>query len=443
MGKAIVVGGGLAGLAAAYRLQKAGFEVKVLEKRNRVGGRVKTIRRDGFVIDAGPDAMTEGYKNWQALAKELGLGEQIVYSNRSIGMIRDGVVHDIDPAKPLQAAFTKSLSWSAKFKMLLGLFKLRNQLKGVDSFRLVESADFDSETETAEDFAKGIFGPELTDYLIDPLTRLVAGTGARGVSRLGVLGALVNWSVQLINVKGGLDSLPMALAEQLDVTTGVEVTHVEEATDGVTVAYNDPSGQPRYISGDICVVATTHDVSEKIYPACAGIAPGFLETLSFLPLVSVSLAYGKPTRSPSYVIQVPTTENSDMMLMFLQHNKAPDRAPPGKSLITIYTDGNVTREYFKKRDEEIVNWAQREVEQLFPELSGSLEFSSVSRWPVAGYIAKPGFWLRTRELLNNMPQQSRVGLAGDLFGAGSMESAVTWGLQAADNLLESYPPADG
>jgi oxygen-dependent protoporphyrinogen oxidase len=59
----------------------------------------------------------------------------------------------------------------------------------------------------------------------------------------------------------------------------------------------------------------------------------------------------------------------------------------------------------------------------------------VARWPFAGYLAEAGFWRRSTELLRSLPKRGRVKLAGDLFGAGSLESATRWGDEAAKAVL--------
>lgn len=434
--KAIVVGAGLAGLAAAHRLKQVGFDVTVLEKRDRVGGRVLTLRREGFAIDSGPDAMTEGYKNYQALAAELGLGDQFVHSSPVIGLARAGKLFDIDTRSTLSMVFSRALSWGAKIRFLIGLLRNRKLLEGVDSFRLVESADFDTDKENAEDFSLRVFGRETTDYVIDPLCRLVVGRGAAHSSRLGVLGGLVNWSVPLINIKGGLDVLPMALAQQLDVKLNVEVDQVTESADGIEVKYKDATGNPSVVDSDVCVIAATHDVAERCYPRLRERSPDYLEKLEYLPLVSISLAYDAPTNSKSYVVQVPTVEDQEMIIIFMQHNKAPDRAPEGCSLVSTYASLN--EKLMAMSDDQITAWAREKIERLCPELVGHFRFSSVSRWPIAGYVANPGFWLRTRRVLNASPVDSPVQVAGDLFGAGSMESAITWGEVAARRLIEHH-----
>jgi protoporphyrinogen oxidase len=189
---AIVVGAGLAGLTAAYRLQKAGLAVTVLERADYPGGRVKTLRRDGFIIDAGPDAMTSGYKEYLDLVAELGLGDYVVPSSRVAGIVRHGKVIDVDLASTVSALFTKALSWPAKLHMAWGMFRLRKMFGGVDSFKLSESAALDDDLETAQQFGERHFGREATDYIIDPLMRLTVGSGAVQCSRLGVLAGLVS-----------------------------------------------------------------------------------------------------------------------------------------------------------------------------------------------------------------------------------------------------------
>src|ERR1043166_250056 len=83
----IVVGAGLAGLAAAYELEKRGSAVSVFEARERVGGRVWTIREklEGMHAEAGGDLIDEDHEELRSLAKEMGLSEARI--------LRGGVAH--------------------------------------------------------------------------------------------------------------------------------------------------------------------------------------------------------------------------------------------------------------------------------------------------------------------------------------------------------------
>src|SRR2546427_201113 len=73
-----VVGGGLAGLSAAWELRQAGAEVALLEGERRMGGVVVTERPAGFIVEGGPDGFLAVDEDIQQLACEIGLGERLV-----------------------------------------------------------------------------------------------------------------------------------------------------------------------------------------------------------------------------------------------------------------------------------------------------------------------------------------------------------------------------
>src|ERR1700750_2688130 len=61
MSRAIVIGAGFGGLAAAVRLRARGYDVTVLEALDQAGGRARVFRKDGFTFDAGPTVITAPY----------------------------------------------------------------------------------------------------------------------------------------------------------------------------------------------------------------------------------------------------------------------------------------------------------------------------------------------------------------------------------------------
>src|ERR1700722_4371582 len=72
--RAVVVGSGLAGLSAGYRLHQFGWQVKVLESLDRVGGRVWSESENGFLFDVGPTIVTHNYTRWAYAANEADVG---------------------------------------------------------------------------------------------------------------------------------------------------------------------------------------------------------------------------------------------------------------------------------------------------------------------------------------------------------------------------------
>ena len=77
-GGAVVVGGGITGLAAAYQLARAGIPVLLVEASERLGGKIRTERVDGFLVEAGPDSFLAYRPAATALARELGLGDELI-----------------------------------------------------------------------------------------------------------------------------------------------------------------------------------------------------------------------------------------------------------------------------------------------------------------------------------------------------------------------------
>ena len=88
--KVIVVGAGMAGLAAAFRLRQAGLDVTVFESSDHVGGRLITDTRDGYIIERGAQLITSTYRNALGLVKELGLEAELRPTSPWMAIVKDG-----------------------------------------------------------------------------------------------------------------------------------------------------------------------------------------------------------------------------------------------------------------------------------------------------------------------------------------------------------------
>ena len=101
-----VIGAGLGGLTAAYRLKEVGFSVQVLEASDIPGGRVRSTEKDGFIMDSGADAIAyEYYTEYLELCDDLGIRDQIAQPPTIISTIKNGVC---DRCKPRTTVFTAS-----------------------------------------------------------------------------------------------------------------------------------------------------------------------------------------------------------------------------------------------------------------------------------------------------------------------------------------------
>ena len=435
--KVIVVGAGLSGLAAAFRLREQGHEVTVLEAGGNAGGRCQHIRRDGFLIDTGPEISARSYERYIALVKNAGLENDMVDTSPVAAFVRGGNPIDIDASKPLSAAFTSLLSWPAKIRMAWGAFALRKLISQAHSYKLVDLANEEDPTMSAATLSRKYMGEEASRYLVDAVLRPLGGRRFEELSPLLLIGALASWTEPMFTLRGGLYRVPEAAAKLLSVQFNAPVTKVAESDTGIEVFYQSEAGS-NSLSADACVIATQYHDALKLYPRFAELDGGYGDTLRYCRLIDIKLAFSRRTFSKAYPAFVPACENSDLLMYSLIHNKTDDRVPEGHSLFTLYTDDAVWDEYNAMSDEQIIEWGRHEMEKLYPEIAGSFLFGHVLRQAQTANLADIGYYTRTAELLERLTACKRVQLGGDFYAGGSMEAAVIWGERAADRVLQLH-----
>lgn len=431
--KVVVIGAGLSGLAAAKRLQEAGHEALILEANDRPGGRCKAVRRDGFIVDTCPEIASASYRRWMDLVRSAGLEHDIVKVPMVIGMQRNGRLHNIDIAQPLSLPFTPLLSFGAKLKFARGILGMFNDIRAIPS-NLLEVIALDDPARTAEDIALNAFGPEVAQYLIDPLMRVIAGSKMNLVSALMVPYALSDWTA-MVTLRGGLDRLPKAVAAKLNIRYETQVGRIHSNLDNVTIEYTDAAGVAGSLNADKCIITAQFDDAERMYPRLTEISGDYKQKLQFMRMVDIKLAYSKAPNSKASTLMFPYSENPEVNMMSLAHNKSPDRVPAGHGLISIVTEHLDYDRMAALGDEEIVAWARRQVETLYPEVKGHFLFHYVGRQPRTCCFPDPGFFQRTLKLWEAVGKEPHVHLGGDIFNYGSMEAAVGFGERAVDRLL--------
>src|SRR3954469_11276317 len=221
----VIVGGGIAGLAAAYELSKQGTSFVVVERAPRAGGVIFSEQVDGFVVDGGPDALLIQKPEAIALCREIGLGDRLVSTKtpRLAYIQRGGRLHPLPAASVLGIPTrigpfirTGLFSWAGKIRMGAELFV---------------PARRDEADESIGAFITRRFGREAATYLAEPL---LAGIHAGDVDRLSVRalfprlveaerthGSLLrafrirNPQSAISNAEGAFKSLPGGLSEMI------------------------------------------------------------------------------------------------------------------------------------------------------------------------------------------------------------------------------------
>ncbi|MEO2089490.1 MAG: protoporphyrinogen oxidase, partial [Gemmataceae bacterium] len=130
MPRIVVVGGGLSGLAAAFRLRQhlPAADLTLLEARDRVGGNIGTDRIDGFTVERGPNGLFDAKPHALQLCRDLGLGDRLIAasegSRKNRFLFLNGRLHRL-PGDPLGLLRTPVLSLRGKLAMLAEPFRRR------------------------------------------------------------------------------------------------------------------------------------------------------------------------------------------------------------------------------------------------------------------------------------------------------------------------------
>jgi protoporphyrinogen/coproporphyrinogen III oxidase len=432
----IVVGGGFAGLTAGYYLQKAGWKTTLLEAGNYPGGRVATVRKQGYTMDIGATQISTGYKEYVALSKELGLFDQIINSSSHVAVWRHGKLHMIDGNNMLSGPLSPLISFGSKLKMvntLIDYLRMKPRMNVLDV-----SACGAYDTESALQYCLRRLNRELYDNLVDPLVRAYVINRAANISCLEWFSTIDNLGgQQMTSIMGGNCRLPEALAKTFEVRLNSPVQSLQRTAEGVQVAYLGPDGAQQTVRADACVMATRVPEAIAIYPRFKDIAGELATDLKYNRGLVVELGFNKRPANKAIGLLIPTVEHNDISLIWVEHNKNLDRVPEGHSLYSITFDDTANDDCFHRSDDYLVGVGCRLLEKMFPELRGALDMSHVKRWPMAVPNPETGIYAKVAAMKARINPNDCIQFAGDYFTCTGQNSAIHWGKKAAENLLRS------
>jgi protoporphyrinogen/coproporphyrinogen III oxidase len=431
--KAIIVGAGLAGLTAGYKLKQAGWQVTVLEVSHYAGGRAATVHDGGYAIDTGATQITSGYKEYLALCDEVGLTSELIDCSQIVGIVRGGRIHELDGSNILSGPLSSIISWRSKLSLLN---TIADKLCMKPRLHYLDISDcHQHDTESIADYARRSMTAEAYEYLAAPLLRGNFQRNPDKASKLDWFAILDNFVGQkMLAVRGGIARLPTVLASQLDTHLNSPVQRVEKIGDKVAVSWIE-QGVECNDSADACVIATRLPEAVAISPAYASTAAVLNQKLYYSRGLLVHLGFRKTTHSKVLGIFLPQQEQQQISLIWMEHNKSPECAPAGHSLITCYFDAACRDDYYSMLDDKAIDVARNYLEQLFPELKGQCDLSRVSRWPLEIPFPEPGVYREIHKLKQQLLPSDRIQYAADYFTCTGQNSAIHYGQQAAENLI--------
>lgn len=176
--KVVIIGAGISGLSCAFRLRQLGIPSLVLEAKERAGGVIATIRRNGFLFEAGPQCPRFPAAVWR-LVRDLNLESKFVPGDPKAKryILRHGRLHPA-PFSPMELVTTRLVGLASKFRILTEVFR---------------SSQPPVHEESLARFVQRKFGPEVLDNLVDPIIATIFLGDADKLGMDSAFPALVEW----------------------------------------------------------------------------------------------------------------------------------------------------------------------------------------------------------------------------------------------------------
>jgi protoporphyrinogen/coproporphyrinogen III oxidase len=452
--RVVVIGGGIVGLTAAFRLRQRGADVLLLEAGSRPGGHAVTVHEDGFLVEGGPNgflrrAHEEG-PGAAALIGDVGLGEALLEAPpaaRRRFVVRGGRLRRV-PDSPPALVTSDALSPLGKLRVLLEPFARRPRAEGEES---------------VFEFASRRVGREAAEVLVDTAVAGISAGDSRELSVAAAFplmaqmerehGSLIRAMLarrpqppRLVSLAGGMGTLTDALAARLGgaLRTGARVHRL--AREGASWRVVLEAGES--LEADRVVLAVP---ASQAAPLLIDVDAGLACDLAGFPyagLAVVALAFraaSVPVPLDGYGYLVPRDEGLPTLGVVWESSLFAGRAPAGQLLVRAMLGGARHPGVVALDEDELVRRARRDLARVLGVQDPPLR-TWVWRWPQAiaqytrGHLVRVA---RARARVARLPGLELCGTSYDgiafASGVASAERAVER-LLAADGVAEPAVP---
>jgi protoporphyrinogen/coproporphyrinogen III oxidase len=453
--KVVTLGAGISGLTTAYLLNKNGFDVTILEKKQEVGGSMETFFDDGYLFDRGPNSGLETTPLIGQLVEELDLKDQLVYANKKGNkryILRNNTLYPL-PMNPPAFLKTKLFSTSAKLRLMAEPFIGRSK---------------DGYYQSISDFVKRRLGKEFLDYAINPF---VAGVYAGSPDELSVksafpklyeleekYGGLIigtvksmkerkgraeksKQSAKMFSFKDGMRTFPCAIAKSLEgkITTFTEVTSVEKNGNVFKVNYKNANASES-IECDIVLSTIPAYAASEIFKLFDETLQDHLNKIYYPPVLVYYLGYNEnDIKQPldGFGFLIPAKEKKSFLGAIWSSVLFPNRSPEGMASFTLFIGGSRNPEIGSIDKEIIFNKTLNEFESIM-QIAGKPVFTSYRYWSRAipqyniGYIEHEKYF---EEFEKNNPG---IFLSGNYRGGISVGDCIKNSEVVSKRIIEEY-----
>lgn len=456
MRKVAVIGGGITGLTAAFYLQRKAqlnnlpIEVVLIESSLRLGGKIQTLRKDGFIIERGPESFLDYNNSVRDLAKDLGIEQKMMKNNNGLTYVAVG-----SNLYPIPNNFMFGSLEVSSF-ITSGLFSLTGKIRAAGDLLLPKTRDL--EDEPIGDFFRRRFGKEVVENLVEPL---LAGTFAGDIDHLSIksmfpqfyqlekkhrsliLGlkksgeALRKEHIESYQTfENGLETLVETLESQLSpnsILKGVKVESIDKLNDGTIQLFSNNMAP---IKCDAVIMTTPFNVTKDIFTSY-----GLLEhtpIMQYATIATVTMAF-KQGEVEKYqdAMNFFVSRNSDFAITTCTwcNHKWENVAPEGYDLLRVYIGRVGDEAIVELSDSDIEKTVLNDLERAIG-LTEAPIFTVVSRWKQSMPQYTVGHEKRMESMKEQLEEEfPNVKLVGSSYEGISVPDCVSQGKSVADEML--------
>jgi oxygen-dependent protoporphyrinogen oxidase len=375
-----IIGGGVTGLTAAFWLQQRGIPVALYEASGRVGGVIRSVRRDGYLAEFGPNTILETSPKIISLVRDLGLDSRRMYSDPAAEkryLVRDQKLVEV-PASPPKFFTSPLFSLNAKLRLLIEPFRRRG--------------DANKEESVAE-FVRRRLGQEFLDYAINPL---VAGIYAGDPERLSVLhafpklreieqkyGSLILGQLRGAKERKNREEISKQEAKKVSFDEGLQVltdtlhaklgnavhlntavTRVEQTADGWRVSARSGNGESSELHSAVLYAGTAYQLAELDVRGAQPLNLKPLAEVRYPAVASLVLGFRRDqVRHPldGFGVLIAQIEKFHLLGALFSSSLFPNRAPAGHVTLTCYVGGVRQPELARLSTDELTDLAVKDL----------------------------------------------------------------------------------
>jgi protoporphyrinogen/coproporphyrinogen III oxidase len=440
----VVIGGGIAGLAAAWRLRHR--DVLLLEADDRLGGRLRSDPRGDYWMNYGAHLFPAPGSLVDTTARECGL-ETVPVTGSMMGLAVGSTL--VNRGRVESYPFRLPLSLRERVAFATAGFKVQRAVARYH--RLATPAP----GETAADVRARVLAFEdhrtFADFLggLPPAVEAIFSCAAhRATAELSELSAgcgiglfALVWggkgSLIARNLLGGAGQLPAALGRELAdrARTGCRATALRPDGEDLLVEYT-VGGEAHRVQARHVILAVQAPLAAPLVAPIAGDAATALARLTYGAFLSVAVETREATRMPWDDVYAMATPGRVFDMFTNQAHALRDtaRRRPGGSLM-LFAGGHAAAELMRESDEAIVQRFLADLHGLYPQTRGVIADAKVHRWEMGNVHARPGRHRLQAPLEGALGAHGNLHLAGDYFAElGSMEAAARTGAVAAERV---------